>query len=46
VLALGLGAWCARRLDGALLGDCYGAVIVVLEVGLLAAVASAPRWGL
>lgn len=43
---LGLGAWCARRLDGALAGDCYGAVIVVLDVALVAAVATALRWGL
>lgn len=39
VVALGLGAWCASRLDGVLVGDCYGAVIVVLEVALTAAVA-------
>jgi adenosylcobinamide-GDP ribazoletransferase len=45
-LALALGAWCASRLGGVLVGDCYGAVIVVLDVGLLAAVATALRWGL
>lgn len=44
--ALGLGAWCASRLGGVLAGDCYGAVIVVLEVTLLAAVATGLRWGL
>jgi adenosylcobinamide-GDP ribazoletransferase len=37
--ALGLGAWCARRLDGVLVGDCYGAIVVLLEVALAAAVA-------
>jgi adenosylcobinamide-GDP ribazoletransferase len=35
-----LGAWCARRLGGVLSGDCYGAIVVVLEVGLLGAVAA------
>jgi adenosylcobinamide-GDP ribazoletransferase len=45
-LALALGAWCASRLDGVLLGDCYGAVIVVVELLLLAAVATGMRWGL
>jgi adenosylcobinamide-GDP ribazoletransferase len=43
VLALALGAWCARRLGGVLVGDCYGAVIVVLEIVLLAGVAVALR---
>jgi adenosylcobinamide-GDP ribazoletransferase len=38
--ALGLGAWCARRLDGMLVGDCYGAAIVVLDIALLAALGS------
>lgn len=33
--ALALGAWCARRLAGTLAGDCYGAIIVVLEALLL-----------
>ncbi|MGA2392745.1 MAG: adenosylcobinamide-GDP ribazoletransferase [Candidatus Lustribacter sp.] len=42
---LGLGSWCARRLDGVLVGDCYGAIVVVLDAGLLAAVATALRWG-
>jgi adenosylcobinamide-GDP ribazoletransferase len=45
-VALGLGAWCASRLDGVLVGDCYGAIVVVLEVALLAAVATALRWRL
>jgi len=40
-VALALGAWCARRLNGVLVGDCYGAIVVVLETGLLAAVAVA-----
>ncbi len=39
--ALGLGAWCSRQLNGVLAGDCYGAIIIVAEVGLLAAVAAA-----
>lgn len=39
-IALLLGAWCAARLDGVLVGDCYGAIIVFLEVTLLAAIAS------
>jgi adenosylcobinamide-GDP ribazoletransferase len=43
--ALALGAWCARRLGGVLVGDCYGAVIVVLDVALLGGVATALRWG-
>ena len=43
VLALALGAWCGRRLGGVLVGDCYGAVIVVLEIVLLAGVATALR---
>jgi len=37
--ALLLGMWCAGRLDGVLAGDCYGAIVVVVEVALLAAVA-------
>jgi adenosylcobinamide-GDP ribazoletransferase len=37
----GLGAWCANRLGGVLAGDCYGAIVVVLEVALLAGVAIA-----
>jgi adenosylcobinamide-GDP ribazoletransferase len=37
--ALALGAWCARRLGGTLAGDCYGAIIVALEVLLLLGVA-------
>jgi adenosylcobinamide-GDP ribazoletransferase len=36
-----LGAWCAARLDGVLVGDCYGAIAVLLEVLLVAAVATA-----
>jgi adenosylcobinamide-GDP ribazoletransferase len=40
-IALALGAWCARQLGGVLAGDCYGAIVVVLEVGLLAGVAVA-----
>jgi adenosylcobinamide-GDP ribazoletransferase len=43
VLALALGAWCARRLGDVLVGDCYGAVIVVLEIVLLGSVAVALR---
>ncbi len=39
--ALALGAWCASRLDGVLAGDCYGAIVVVVETLLLAAVATA-----
>ena len=35
-----LGSWCASRLDGVLVGDCYGAIVVVLDVALLASVAS------
>jgi adenosylcobinamide-GDP ribazoletransferase len=38
--ALLLGAWCAGRLGGVLAGDCYGAIVVVLEVALLATVAT------
>ena len=38
--ALALGAWCARRLGGVLTGDCYGAIVVVLEVALLVTIAS------
>jgi adenosylcobinamide-GDP ribazoletransferase len=38
-VALLLGGWCARRLDGVLVGDCYGAIVVVVEVALLAAIA-------
>jgi adenosylcobinamide-GDP ribazoletransferase len=38
--SLALGAWCGRRLDGVLAGDCYGGIIVVLEVGLLTGVAA------
>lgn len=41
-----LGAWCAGRLGGVLTGDCYGFTIVVLDVALLSAVATALRWGL
>jgi adenosylcobinamide-GDP ribazoletransferase len=41
--ALALGVWCARRLDGVLAGDCYGAIVVALEVTLLAAVAALLR---
>jgi adenosylcobinamide-GDP ribazoletransferase len=36
--ALATGAWCAGRLAGMLAGDCYGAIVVVLEIGLLAVV--------
>ena len=39
-LALALGAWCARRLGGTLAGDCYGAIIIVVEVALLIGVAA------
>ncbi len=38
--ALFIGSWCASRLDGVLVGDCYGAIVVVLEIALLASVAS------
>lgn len=41
LVSLALGAWCAARLDGVLVGDCYGAIEVVLEVLLLSAVAIA-----
>jgi adenosylcobinamide-GDP ribazoletransferase len=39
-LSLALGAWCGRRLGGILAGDCYGAIITVLEVSLLTALAT------
>jgi adenosylcobinamide-GDP ribazoletransferase len=39
--ALLLGEWCRRRLDGVLVGDCYGAIIVVVEIALLACVGAA-----
>jgi adenosylcobinamide-GDP ribazoletransferase len=39
--ALLAGEWCRRRLDGVLVGDCYGAIIVVIEIALLACVGSA-----
>jgi len=42
-VSLGLGAWCASRLEGVLAGDCYGAIAVVLEVALVAGVASVLR---
>lgn len=42
-VAPALGAWCAARLDGTLTGDCYGAIVVTLEVGLLAAIACTLR---
>ena len=42
-IALLLGAWCAGRLGGVLAGDCYGAIVVVLEVALLATVATVLR---
>jgi adenosylcobinamide-GDP ribazoletransferase len=38
--AWALGMWCARRLGGVLTGDCYGAIVVVLEVALLGTVAA------
>jgi adenosylcobinamide-GDP ribazoletransferase len=41
LVSLALGWWCARQLDGVLVGDCYGAIVVVLKVGLLASVATA-----
>jgi adenosylcobinamide-GDP ribazoletransferase len=39
VLALALGAWCARQLGGVMAGDAYGAIIVVLETVVLGTVA-------
>ncbi len=39
-VALLIGNWCASRLDGVLVGDCYGAIVVVLDVTLLASIAS------
>jgi adenosylcobinamide-GDP ribazoletransferase len=41
-LALGLGRLAAARLGGALVGDVYGAIVTVLEVGLLAAASVLP----
>lgn len=34
-----LGAWCARRLGGGLVGDAYGFVIVVVEIALVVGLA-------
>jgi adenosylcobinamide-GDP ribazoletransferase len=39
-VSVALGAWCAGRLDGVLAGDCYGAIVVAVEVLLLAGVAA------
>jgi cobalamin synthase len=38
-IALGVGSLAARRLGGVLVGDVYGATIVVLDVAILAAIA-------
>jgi adenosylcobinamide-GDP ribazoletransferase len=40
--ALGLGRLAAGRLGGALVGDVYGAIVTVLEAGLLAVAAAVP----
>jgi adenosylcobinamide-GDP ribazoletransferase len=40
-IALGVGSLAARRLGGVLVGDVYGATIVVLDVAILAAIAVA-----
>lgn len=37
--ALGAGRWAAGRLDGVLVGDVYGAIVVLVEVGGLCVLA-------
>jgi adenosylcobinamide-GDP ribazoletransferase len=39
-VSLALGIWCGQRLGGVLAGDCYGAIITVLEVLLLTTLAA------
>jgi adenosylcobinamide-GDP ribazoletransferase len=39
-VSFALGAWCGRRLGGVIAGDCYGAIITVLEVLLLTTLAA------
>ena len=39
-VALGLGRAAAGRLGGALVGDAYGAIVTVVEVGMVGAVAA------
>ena len=41
-LAVGIAWGCARRLDGSVTGDVYGAAIVLVEVALLMAIAVLP----
>lgn len=42
VLAIAIAWGCARRLDGSVTGDVYGAAIVLVEVALLVAIALLP----